>query len=227
MEAQTEVIGDCTLYCGDCLRIAPLLAGVDAVVADPPYGIGVKTDSRDRSRRPLKGTSTTARAFPPIIGDDRPFDPTPWLSYPSVVLWGGNHYADALPPSAKWLVWDKRRETTPDDNADCEMAWTNLRGVARIYRHLWRGICREGEENIAKGGAKLHPAQKPVALMAFCVRQLPASARVILDPYMGSGSTGVACLRLGFRFVGIEIDPHYFGVACRRLKEEYENLGKT
>jgi site-specific DNA-methyltransferase (adenine-specific) len=212
-------IGDATIYLGDALEIAPQLNGIDAVVSDPPYGISAKTDNRDRSRRPLKGSVTTAHSFPKIIGDEHPFNPAPWLSYRHVILWGGNHYAYALPQSSKWLIWDKRRDTTPDDNADCELAWTNLKGVARIHRQLWRGICREGEENISRSGPKLHPSQKPVALMSFCLQQLPPVSGAILDPYMGSGSTGIACIRLGIPFIGIEIDQHYFELACKRISD--------
>src|SRR5437762_14373556 len=88
-------IGNPMLYCGDGLAIAPTLTGIEAVVTDPPYGIKAKTDNRDRARRLLKGTHTTARAFAAMVGDDRPFDPSPWLSYPYVILWGGNPYFDS------------------------------------------------------------------------------------------------------------------------------------
>jgi site-specific DNA-methyltransferase (adenine-specific)/modification methylase len=109
-----------------------------------------------------------------------------------------------------------------DDNADCEMAWTNLPGVARVHQQLWKGICRGGEENIAIGGSKLHPHQKPVALMDFCLERCSLSAGdVVLDPFMGSGSCAVAAIRRGAAYVGIEIDEGYFDIACRRIEAAY------
>lgn len=215
-------IGNCRLILADSEQCAISPDAVGAVVTDPPYGIKAKTNNKDRAGRSLKGSTTTAAAFAPIVGDDKPFDPSPWLRYGPSILWGGNHYADRLPASSKWIIWDKRRDTTPDDNADCEMAWTNLRGVARIHRHLWRGICREGEENISRMGPKKHPAQKPISLMQFCLQQLPSFKGAVLDPYMGSGSTGIACMRMGIPFIGIEIDKEYFDIACERLETELQ-----
>lgn len=213
-------IGNCRLILADSeqCRISPDAVG--AVVSDPPYGIKVKTNNKDRAGRALKGSTTTAEAFAPIIGDDKKFNPSLWLSFGPAILWGGNHYADLLPAASKWIIWDKRRDKSSDDNADCEIAWTNLKGVSRIHRQLWRGVCREGEENISISGAKKHPAQKPVALMQFCLQQLPAIKGAVLDPYMGSGSTGVACVRLGIPFIGIEIDKKYFDIACERISAE-------
>jgi site-specific DNA-methyltransferase (adenine-specific)/modification methylase len=151
-----------------------------------------------------------------ITGDTQAFDPAPWLTYPQVILWGADHYYDHLPPQGSWLVWDKRVGSTSDDHPDCEMAWANWPGVSRLHRQKWRGIIREGEENVSHGG-KLHPAQKPVALLQWCVSM---TSGTILDPYMGSGTTGLACIRAGRPFVGIELDPHYFAVACQRLQAE-------
>ena len=210
------VIGNATLYLGDCREILPTLQA-DAVVSDPPYGIRYRAQ-RGADRRLMKGIRTIRHAWEPIAGDDEPFDPSPWLAFPKVVLFGGNHYADRLPPSAAWIVWDKRCGVLPDDNADCEMAWTNLTGVARVHRQLWKGICREGDENIALAGAKVHPTQKPVALMKFCIERV-GPADTILDPYMGSGTTGVAAVQMGRRFIGIEIEPKYFDIACRRIED--------
>ena len=116
-------------------------------------------------------------------------------------------------------MWDKREQTTPDDGADVEMAWTNLKGVPRMHRQLWRGICRRGEENISRGARKLHPNQKPVALMNWCIDQV--QARSVIDTHMGSGTTGVACLRRGIPFIGIEIDPIHYQTALHRLNEEF------
>jgi site-specific DNA-methyltransferase (adenine-specific)/modification methylase len=208
-----------TLYCGDCLEVLPTLGKFDAVVTDPPYGVSLntKTASSGRHRGAHFGLKMSEDA-PAIIGDDRPFDPAPILalSLPTI-MWGGNHFCNSLPGSACWLIWDKRCGGTPDDNADCEMAWTNLSGQARIHRQVWRGFFRQGVENASISGAKLHKAQKPEALMLWCIGMV-SDARTILDPFMGSGTTGVAAVKLGRKFTGIEIDPGYFDIACRRIE---------
>lgn len=221
--SRVEHIGDAVLHLGDCRDMLPTLGPVDAVVTDPPYGVGERTDRKAKGRgSPRNGRWVASQDWPALHGDDAPFDPTPWLAFPKVVLFGANHFGSRLPDASKWIVWDKREETAPDDNADCELAWTNLKGPARIHRQLWRGICRRGEENISGGGARLHPTQKPVALMDFCLQacRLPERATV-LDPYMGAGATGVAAVRRGLRFIGCELEPLYFDTACRRIEEAY------
>jgi len=212
-------IGSATLYCGDCRSMTFTNAG--AIVTDPPYGIGFKWTGADRSNSKAGGLSwgrvqskDTVREWQDISGDAEPFDPAPWLRFPQVILWGANNYG-GLPAARRWLVWDKRRDTTPDDHGDAELAWTNLPGVVRVHRQLWRGIVREGEENVSRS-PKHHPTQKPVALMTWCVEM---TAGVVCDPYMGSGSTGVACARLGRPFIGVEIHRPHFEVACRRIAE--------
>lgn len=226
MNAQLEAvlppsvtIGPCTLYCADYRAVLPLLPAVTAVVADPPYGNNYRQKrSRDKWVRPDAEHGA-------IVGNAEPFDPAPLLQLaPTVILWGANYYADKLPPNGKWLVWDKRENTTPDDGADVEMAWTNLRGVPRMHRQLWRGICRRGEENVSRGAKKLHPNQKPVALMDWCLQQAGVTeADMVLDTHMGSGTTGVACLRRGIRFVGVEVDPIHYATAVARLRAEASN----
>ena len=201
-----------TLYQADCLDVLPTFpaASVDAVITDPPYGVNAVRNGRCFS------TSNAARTneYRPIIGDDRPFDPSPWLDYPYVVLWGANHYANRLPARARWLVWDKRDGVNSNPLADCELAWTNDTRPARLFSHRWMGMIRASER-----GPRLHPAQKPVALLRWTIQvmEIPGDA-LVLDPYMGSGSTGVAALALGRRFIGVELDEHYFDVAARRLE---------
>lgn len=218
-------IGAATLYLGDCRDILPTLGRVDAVVTDPPYGIGLQTQNAGRSRRKYqkRGESvryavTQAHKFDPIIGDNEPFDPAPLLDLaPSMVLWGANNYAARLPDSPCWFSWDKKCGKAADsDIGDCELAWT--RGLrfktVRVFHHMWAGFQRDSEV----GDVRLHPTQKPVALMAWCLSFFP-SAETILDPFMGSGTTGVAAVQLGRKFIGIEIDPKYFDIACRRIED--------
>lgn len=218
---RVETIGDATLYLGDCRSILPdiLPDGADVVLSDPPYGIGYEiNERRNRGGLSWRKTLDTARAAR-IVGDDKIFDANHILDLaPAIALFGANHMN--LPRGGRWIVWDKRRDSTPDDHPDCELVWTNIPGADRIHRQLWRGICREGEENVSRS-RKLHPNQKPVALLDRILSELGAVAgHVVCDPYMGSGSTGVAARRRGMKFVGIEIDPTHFETACQRFRAE-------
>lgn len=164
------------------------------------------------------GRYATKFAKVAIMNDDKPFDPSHLLGLGEiVVLWGGNHFADKLPSSPCWFIWDKRAVSKhTNDFADCELAWTNKKGVARVFRHQWDGMMKSSE----RGVARVHPTQKPIALMRWCIAQIEP-AETIVDPYMGSGSTGVACAMAGKSFIGIEIDEGYFDVACKRIRDAY------
>lgn len=216
---RVERIGLATLYLGDCREIAPTLERPAAVISDPPYGVSeaTKRATAGRGFRLNPKASGAAYDWAPVYGDTEPFDPAPWLSAaPGVVLWGANHYSDRVPGAPRWLVWDKRDGGTPDDNADCEIAWTNVPGPARLFHHLWRGMLKASERE----DTRQHPTQKPVALMRWCIEQAKVPpGGVILDPYMGSGSTGVAAVQMRHPFIGIEIEPRYFDIACRRIEE--------
>jgi site-specific DNA-methyltransferase (adenine-specific) len=201
-----EQIGAAELWLGDCRDILPTLSGVDAVVTDPPYGIGFSHGGGGGCL-----ARSTAFADVTIHGDNEPFQPEVWLGFPQTILWGANHYASRLPDASCWLTWDKRDGVCSNDQADCEHAWTNLGGPARITRHLWNGMLKASE----RGEVRVHPTQKPVAVMEWCAR---LTTGTILDPFMGSGTTGVACARLGRKFIGIEIEPRYFDIACRRIE---------
>jgi len=189
-----------------------------ALVSDPPYGIAFAHGGNDASGIG-GGKYATKFAKVAIEGDDRPFDPRPWeAAAAESILWGANHFADRLPSSSSWLIWDKRAASGhSNDFADCELAWTSLGGVARIFRHHWDGMMKASE----RGVPRVHPTQKPIALMEWCVRMTTPSL-CIIDPFMGSGTTGVACARLGRRFVGIEIDETYFDIACERIRKAYQ-----
>jgi site-specific DNA-methyltransferase (adenine-specific)/modification methylase len=198
---------DVQVWLGDCRELAAGLT-YDAVVSDPPYGISYSKGAGGKGKH-------SRRNIEAIAGDDEPFDPAPWLHVPCI-LWGANHYAARL-PHGRWLAWNKLGSLEPWDSfSDVEFAWHNERGADRIFSLLWKGLCQGVKDD---GGQRGHPTQKPVALMAWCLGFLP-DAQTILDPFMGSGTTGVACVQLGRKFIGIELEPRYFDIACRRISDE-------
>jgi site-specific DNA-methyltransferase (adenine-specific)/modification methylase len=220
--------GRFTLYHGDCVEVLPTLDGVDAVVSDPPFGIAYVHSGGGRS--PPNGDGVRAatgrrNSGIKIAGDSQPFDPSHLCLRWPCLLWGANHYAARIPSGGTWIAWDKAVGLGPDDTfADCEFAWCSLAGVKRnIVRFLWKGIAcvKVGED----GGERVHPMQKPVGLMRASIGLLGLGAdATVCDPYAGSGSTGMACVRDGYRFVGIEIDERYCEVASRRIEAEAHHL---
>lgn len=218
------------LWQGDGRQILPRSEGLDALLIDPPYECSYKSSPNTRKVNTNSRWTHYVRDenFAPIVGDDTQFDPAPLLhaadSRP-MILWGANYYSDHLPANGAWLIWDKREGNRPNHQADCEMVWINLPGVPRLFSHLWIGLCRRGEENLSRGGRKLHPNQKPVALMDWMLDQAGVQpGQNVLDPYMGSASLGVACVRRGIRYVGIEIDPTHFETALMRIEDEVEKI---
>ncbi len=187
-----------------------MLGKVDAVVTDPPYGIGESNE---------KNMSRVGLAAP------RDYGHYEWDSQPASleqisairacsqyqIIFGGNYFE--LPPTSCWLIWDKQNGAS--DFADCEMAWTNLHKAVRRVYWRWHGMIRKGDD------IREHPTQKPVGVMEWCLTHIP-DAQTILDPFMGSGTTGVACAKLGRKFIGIEIEPKYFDIACKRIDEAYK-----
>ena len=202
--SRIETIGDCTLYLGDCREILPTLGRVDAVVTDPPYGIG-EDGGRFRGRIGQK-----LRVLPKggWDGETPPREVFDMIRDASAeqIIWGGNYFTDKLPPSKGWLYWQK---LMGGDFSDGELAWTSR---DRALREFTKCPKRQGAE---------HPTQKPVEVMEWCLGFLP-DAETICDPFMGSGSTGVACVRMGRRFIGIERHEPYFDIACRRIEEAYK-----
>lgn len=214
--------GKAILYCRDCREVLPTLGKVDCVITDPPYGIGYVPRMATGSTRTGRKAHNPAYGRVATIGDGAALDVRPLLgAAPKVALWGGNYFADQLPPSPSWLVWDKRGDPAfygCHTFADCELAWSNFGGPARMIAHLWSGLVRKGEES---NTPRLHPMQKPVRVMEWCVKLSKAEPdQTILDPYMGVGTTGVAALRHGCNFIGIEIEPKYFDIARRRIEAE-------
>jgi len=207
-------IGNATLYLGDCAEILPTLGKVDAVVTDPPYGIR-EAAGKNKSRSNL----AVAKDYDDDQWDDKPVDDrvidlirqvSDWQ-----IIFGGNYYA--LPPTKCWLVWDK--ENGDSDFADAELAWTNLNKAVRLKRYMWNGMLRANKEH--RGD---HPTQKPVGIMEWCISHLPENSKTILDPFMGSGTTGVAAMNLDRKFTGIEREQKYFDIACKRIEQAQKQI---
>lgn len=215
MIRREERIGGQRLILGDCLEVMPLLGRVDAVVTDPPYGIGVDRAMAAKSGKKYGKSAAPSGNYIARGWDDEPIGDKHISAIlqagKHVVIFGGNYFA--LPPARCWLVWDKENGGT--EFADCELAWTNFDKPVRITRHMWNGMLRKGQE--PRYG---HPTQKPLAVMEWCLGFLP-DAKTILDPFMGSGTTLVACAKLGRKGIGIELDPDYFEIACRRVEQAY------
>ena len=194
-------IGDCTLYLGDCMAVLPELGHIDAILTDPPYGIGFgKSHTKWSANRKT------------VLGDwdDVAPDLTPLLTVADqIIIWGGERFS--LPVSRGWLTWVK--PDAPRTFTSTEFAWTNQDKPAR---HLLHSISATNAERVG------HPTQKPLRLMKWCLEQFPEACRVILDPFMGSGTTGVACIKMGKQFIGIEREAAYFEIACKRIEEAYK-----
>ena len=208
-------LGRHRVMCGDSTDEAVakrLLDGDDVglCLTDPPYGVSIVKNG-------MVGADfgvAKKGIYQPVEGDEA----IPSVAYlkdqaESLIIWGGNYFANQLEPSGSWLIWDKRAGTEIKNTfADCELAWSNCGGPARIHRQLWNGMIRAGEKD-----KRVHPTQKPVALMAWC---MSFADGIVYDPFLGSGTTLIAAEQLGRTCYGMEISPAY----CDVIVQRYCNL---
>lgn len=221
--ARVERIGPVTLYLGDGREILPPLGPDLAIVTDPPYGIGYQHSGGGLGIHPRRRRNSGI----PINGDAASFDPTWLLQYRAAAVFGVNHWA-RIPPGGTVIAWDKSLGRGPRDSfADAEFVWTTARTKRNVIRYLWKGVaCTKAGEY---GGRRWHPTQKPVGVMLQLIALMPPELP-IADPYMGAGSTLLACVRLGRSAVGVELDPRHFDAACLRVEAEIkavEAAGKS
>jgi DNA modification methylase len=200
-------IGNCRLIQGDSAAILPLIGRVDAIVTDPPYGLGNLWQGGGGGKvTSWKFEAKEARGWDAIAPINILKSALALAEHG--IVWGGNYFE--LPPQRGWLIWDKivRNFTT----GVAELAWTNLPQPIKAFNFSHGALASEG---------KMHPTQKPLALMLWCLNFIP-NAQTILDPFMGSGTTGVACVNLGRSFIGIEQDPDYFDICVKRITEAHQ-----
>ena len=204
-----------TLYCDDCLQVLPALqdGSIDAVITDPPYGIGVTKMTLGSGKRKIyRGSNWDILPSQIVINE--------MLRISRMqIIWGGNYLAHMLPPSRCWIVWDKG--TGGNSFADCELAWSSMDSVVKIYKYFWSGV------HARDTPIRLHPTQKPVRLFEWLIEQYTNEGDLIIDPYMGSGTTGVAAMKTGRQFIGIERDEKFFNIAKTRIKNATGDFVKT
>lgn len=208
MSGEIVTIGNATLHHADCRDVLPTLGKFDLLLTDPPYGIGYAP-----THRKWNGEES---GWAKIYGDEKKFLPAQvLLSADRHLLWGANYYSDLLPLGG-WVAWDKRCSDRGDAmlGNPCEFAWNSF-GAQAIARIQHGGVIN-ADSLTGNNENRFHPTQKPVKLMDFCLRLTPA-AKTVLDPFMGSGTTGVACIQSGRAFTGIERERKYFDIVCERI----------
>jgi DNA modification methylase len=206
-------LGEHRLMCGDATQDIPKLLGetkADVLLTDPPYGINIIKGKQ--------GSLGLSKTYTSVINDDKPFNPEHLLSLANIqILFGANYYADKLPCKSGWIVWYKHAEQTIlPTQSDCELIWTNQDKPIRLYKCVWTGYFREGENNKTP---RIHPTQKPIKLLSTIVQNYSHNPQIILDPYGGSGSTLIACEQTGRACYMMEIDPRYCQVIIDRWQK--------
>ena len=210
------------IYHGDCREILPTLGKVDLVLTDPPYGMNLDTDFSGMKSKMFKG-KTGGKKYEPVIGDDKEFDPAPYMDSIAAneqIWFGADYYADKLPKGGSWSIWDKRLSESADKMyGSCfETIWSKRPHKRTIYRVKFAGIFGMEKQDVS---TRVHPTQKPLALMARIITELAKSPPgAILDPFMGSGTTLRAAKDLGRKAIGIEIEERYCEIAVKRLRQE-------
>lgn len=213
-----EVIGDCTLYLGDCRDVLPTLGTVDAVITDPPYGVAA-THAKHMSTV----VSRQRLGFDGISGCELVRMAQSWCAAARrwVVFtceWKDAHLLDEAGILVRLGIW-RKPDGAPQFTGDRPgTGWEAVAVCHRSGKKRWNGGGKHAFWSIQRGPTDGHPTQKPVALAEAIVKDFTDAEETILDPFMGSGTTGVACVNLGRKFIGVEIEPKYFNIACRRIE---------
>ena len=205
------------VYNMDCLDGMRLMKeqGIKAdwCITDPPYGIG-----EDGLKNHSRGNKAAPTLFTPKDWDKRRIE-KPYFDImrdvsKEQIIFGGNYYTDYLPPSSCWIVWDK--ENGANDFADCELAWSSYKGAVRIFRYMWNGMLQGNMKNKEK---RVHPTQKPLPLIEWILNKYTKEGDIVLDPFMGSCTTAVACYKMNRHYIGFELDKEYYEIGMKRLQE--------
>ena len=237
-------------YCRDCMEALREYPDkhFDLCVADPPYGLNItgrhRAEGADTHTHTGRATivggefnraccfgkdghiSVVQRKFYPVFDDSSPPDAEVFRELERVsrklIIWGGNFFLDHLGPASCMIVWDKKRRGLTQ--ADCEIAWTNLKGQSRVFEWKWNGMLQQDMKHKEK---RIHATQKPVALYRYLFEHWAEPGDKILDPYLGSGSSRIAAWEAGLDFTGYEINETYFRLQEERFAEHTAQMGIT
>jgi len=206
------------LYCGNCLEILPTLKSSSLILTDPPYGKNIAKTGKVGGSKPFGKSNGNIIKAKQYTASEWDLTPPPRIAFELMrsksmhqIIFGGNYFSNYLPPSPCWIVWDK--EAT-GNFADCELAYTSFPFAVRKIRWLWNGMLKEAAEE------RFHITQKPVGLFMQILEKYGQDSSSILDPYLGSGTTALACERLNKRWIGIEISEEYCKIAKQRIEQE-------
>jgi len=214
------------LFNQDCIEILKSYPdkSIDIIITDPQYGLKQWTGKRKRRGGPVKQRGGKTLDVSAKEWGDQKWDydiPDPKYFEEMIrvsnnqIIFGGNYFAHLLPASPCWIVWDKQNT---GNFADFEMAWTSFKTAARFFRYRWNGMMQGNIQNKKLNEKRVHPTQKPVALMEWVISKYTKSGETVLDPFMGSGTTGIACANLGRKFIGVEKEKNFFDIAEERIK---------
>jgi site-specific DNA-methyltransferase (adenine-specific) len=215
--SEPVIIGGATLYNCDCMEYMRGLPdkAFELAIVDPPYGIGESGDSNSTRSKMAVSKNYKAFAGRDLLPPDAKYFIELLRVSKNQIIWGANHFADRLPypASPSWIVWDK--ENGENDFADCELAYSSFKKAVRRFRFQWQGMLQGDMKNKEE---RIHPTQKPVKLYEWLLTNYAKPGDRILDTHLGSGSSAIACLNLGFEIVGCELDEDYFAAACKRIR---------
>jgi len=207
------------LILGDCLEEMKKMPdkSVDLVLTDPPYGIGIAKLGTVGGNNLAQATDYGEQEWDNIIPSKEVFTEMFRISK-NQIIFGGNYFVEYLFNSPCWIVWDKNNT---GNFADCELVWTSFKTAVRKIKYTWNGMI---QGNMKEKEKRYHPTQKPQPVMSWILRNYSEGNQIILDPFMGSGTTGLACKELGREFIGIEISPEYFKIAENRINQTMKSM---
>ena len=204
------------IICGDCLEVMKTFPdkSIDLVLTDPPYGIN-ENNEKNASREKLAKTTDFGHYEWDKNKIGKEFFSEIFRISKNQIIFGGNYYGSILGDTSCYIVWDK--DNGENDFADCELAWASFKSAVRKFKFRWNGML---QEDMKHKEPRYHPTQKPVEFMKWILDKYSEPTDVILDPFLGSGTTVIAAKQLHRRYIGIEISPKYCEIAKQRLRQE-------